>query len=76
MKKFSGFSQLTSEAKGLVPLTQPNILVAGDQRTVALPVDTGVICCRELYIGQAFVKHSTLSRAAFLNLFTLEKPLK
>jgi hypothetical protein len=38
------------EAKGLVPLAQPNVLVAGHQGTVALPGDNAVTCFKELYI--------------------------
>jgi photosystem II stability/assembly factor-like uncharacterized protein len=48
---------VSSEDKGLVPLAQPHVLVAGHQGTVALARDSGVIWYRELYIDEVFMKH-------------------
>lgn len=52
-----GYIWVPSEAKGLVSLTQHNILVAGHEGTVTLPGDSGVVCYGELYNGQLFMKH-------------------
>jgi hypothetical protein len=45
----------------LVPLVQPNVLVACHEGTDVLPYGRGGICYREFYVYQVFVKHSVLA---------------
>jgi hypothetical protein len=60
---------LTSEAKRLVLLAQPNVLVFGHRGTVTLPGDSGVICYRELDMSNVFTEQPVFSTHYVQRLF-------
>jgi hypothetical protein len=51
------------QSKGLIPFAQPNVLVVGHEGTATLHGYSGVICYRELYIGQVFMKYPVFKKS-------------